>query len=179
MLLRRESRTHFIACAFAFVALTASRYVGFRAAGPDAILLTPSTVGFIADFVTAVLVLTIFRVIYGIPLWFARPVVRRIGNFVLFTLILGMVFAFRTRHALGARIEQGGVRVFYSYPKASLLIPTAELLPPRWRETSVVSFVEIPDTAIDFIPAFKFDATGQERLRSLFDALSKTATPPA
>jgi len=177
-LVRQEARTHLIACGVAFAVLIASRYGGFHTAGSDAILLTPSPVGLIADFATAVLMLTFFRVLYGIPLWFVSPVLRRIGTYALFTLVFGGLFTLRTQQAIGARVEREGVRVFYPYPAASLVIPTAELSQTRMDETSAVSIIEIPLPAIRFIPAFQFDSIGQARLRSLFHALT-TAAPPA
>ena len=179
MILRREARTHFTACGVAFLVLTASRYSGLHSAGSDAVLLTPSPVGLIADFSTAVLMLTFFRVLYGIPLWFARPAIRRVGAYVLFTLVFGGLFALRTQQALGVRVEQGGVRVFYPYPTSSVVISIAELSVPRLRETSAVSIVEIPDTSVRFIPAFQFDTTGQARLHSLYHALVTAKTRAA
>jgi hypothetical protein len=172
VLLRREARTHFLACAIAFVALMLSRYVGFRVASSDAVLLTPSVIGFMADFMTAVLVFTFFRVLYGIPLSFARPAIRRFGAFVLFTLVFGGLFATRAHQALGARVEQGGVRLYYPYPSAEVFIPRGEFSQPRLRETSLVSIIEFPDTTYRFIPAFQFDATGQAKLRLLFRAMT-------
>ena len=172
ILLRREIGTHFVACVIAFLVLVASRYVGLRVASSDAVLLSPSAVGFIADFATAVLILTFFRVLYGIPLWFARPAIRRVGAYVLFTLAFGVLFTMRTQQAIGARVEQGGVRLYYPYPTASLFVPVGELSQPRLRETSLVSIVEFPDTSYHFVPTFRFDATGQARLRLLFHALT-------
>jgi hypothetical protein len=125
-----------------------------------------------ADFATAVLMLTFFRVLYGIPLWFAPPAVRRVGAYILFALVFGALFTTRTHQALGARVEPSGVRLYYPYPSATVLVPVGELSQPRWRETSLVSFVEYPDTPYHFVPAFQFDATGEARLRSLFDALT-------
>jgi hypothetical protein len=162
ILLRRETRTHFISCVVAFLALAASRYVGLRAASSDAVLLAPSTIGFIADFATAVLMLTFFRVLYGIPLWFVRPAIRRVG--ALFTM--------RTQQALGASVEPGGVRFYYPFPSAAVFVPLGELSQPRLRETSRVSIVEYPDTSYRFVPAFQFDAAGQARLRLLYQALT-------
>ena len=172
VLLRREAPTHFVACAVAFVALMLSRYVGFRTASSDAVLLTPSAIGFMADFATAVLMFTFFRILYGIPLWFARPVIRRVGTFVLFTLVFGALFTTRAHQALGARVEQGGVRLYYPYPSAEVFVPRSKISQPRLRETSLVSIVEFPDTTYRFIPAFQFDDTGQAKLRSLFQALT-------
>lgn len=177
-LLRKEARAHFTVCGVAFVMLIASRYVGLRAAGLDAILLAPSPVGFIADFLAAVLILTFFRVLYGVPLWFARPAIRRVGTYVLFTLVFGALFTLRTQQAIGVRVEQGGVRVFYPYPATSIVIPTAELSQARLRETSAVSIVEIPDATVRFVPAFQFDSAGQARLRSLFHALTRQQPVP-
>ena len=172
MLLRREARTHFLSCVVAFLALAASRYVGLRAAGSEAVLLAPSAVGFLADFATAVLLLTFFRVLYGIPLLFVRPAIRRVGAYVLFTLVFGGIFTMRTQQALGARVEPGGVRLYYPYPSAAVFVPGRELSQPRLRETSLVSIVEYPETAYHFVPAFHFDAAGQARLRQLFQALT-------
>lgn len=176
--LRDAARTHFTACCVAFSVLVVSRYVAFRSAGPDAILLTPSPVGLVADFLTAVLALTFFRVLYGIPLLLVRPSLRRIGAFVLFTLVFSGIFALRTQQAIGARVEPGAIRVIYPFPAASVVIPVKELLPPRLRETSAVKFIDIPETSVRFVPAFRFDTTGEARLRSLFNALT-TATAPA
>jgi hypothetical protein len=172
ILLRREARTHFIACGVAFLTLAASRYVGLRAASSDAVLLSPSIVGFIADFATAILMLTFFRVLYGIPLWFASPAIRRVGVYVLFTLVFGGLFTTRIHQALGARVEQGGIRLYYPYPTASVLVPVGELSQPHLRETSLVSIVEYPDTSYHFVPVFQFDAAGQARLHLLFHALT-------
>lgn len=176
MSLKTEVRTHFAACGMAFLALLASRYSGLRAAGSDAILLTPSPVGLFADFLTAVLMLTFFRVLYGIPLWWVRPAIRRVGVYVLFTLVFGSLFTLRTQQALGMRVEREGVRVFYPYPAASVVMPMDERSRPRLRETPVVSIVEIPDTSVRFVPAFQFDATGQARLRALYLALTAATT---
>ena len=172
ILLRRETRTHFISCVVAFLALAASRYVGLRAASSDAVLLAPSTIGFIADFATAVLMLTFFRVLYGIPLWFVRPAIRRVGVYVMFTLVFGALFTMRTQQALGASVEPGGVRFYYPFPSAAVFVPLGELSRPRLRETSRVSIVEYPDTSYRFVPAFQFDAAGQARLRLLYQALT-------
>jgi hypothetical protein len=131
-----------------------------------------------ADFLTAVLMLTVLRVLYSIPLWFVRPAISRVATYVLFTLVFGTLFTLRTQQALGARIEQGGTRIYYPYPTASVFIPTGAVSQAQLRETSAVSIVEIPDTAIRFIPAFRFDSTGQARLRSLFHALMQQQPVP-
>ncbi len=179
ILLRRETRTHFTACVVAFLTLAASRYFGLRAASSDAVLLSPSTIGFIADFATAVLMLTFFRVLYAIPLWFAPPTIRRVGAYILFTLVFAGLFAMRTHQALGARVEQKGVRLYYPYPKASVFVPISEFSQPRLRETSLVSIVEFPDTSYRFVPVFLFDTTGQERLRLLFHEITTAANHAA
>ena len=172
ILLRRETRTHFMACVVAFLTLVTSRYVGLRAASSDAVLLSPSAVGLIADFAVAVLALTFFRVLYGIPLWFARPAIRRFGAYILFTLVFGGLFAMRAQQALGARVERQGVRLYYPYPTASVFLPAGQFSPPCLRETSLVSIVEFPETSYRFVPVFLFDAIGQARLRSLFRELT-------
>lgn len=176
ILLRKEALTHFMACASAFLLLAASRYAGLQAAGADAILLTPSSVGLVADFFSAVVMLTFFRVLYGIPLWWVRPSIRRMGTYVLFTLVFGAVFTIRTQQALGARIEQRSLHFFYPFPKSPVVIPIGEISPPRWKEARWASSVGFPEPRVQFVPVFHFDSTGQARLHSLFDALNIATT---
>lgn len=154
----------------------ATRYAGLRSAGSDAVLLTPSPVGVISDFVTAVLLLTFFRILYGIPLWFARSAILGIGVYVLFTLVFGVLFTLRSQQALGVRVEKSEVRFFYPYPAEAVVVPIGELSQPRLRETSLVSIVEFQDASIRFVPVFRFDAAGQARLRALFQALTTAKT---
>lgn len=180
-LLRREVRTHFIICFVAFLVLAASRYAGLRLAGPDAVLLSPTPLGLLGDFGTAVLMLTFFRVLYGIPLWFVRPLIRVIASHVLFTFIFGSLFFMQMAKAIGAEVEPGAIRVHYPYPRSSRLLPVRDLGDVRVHETSAVSAVEFPDASIKFTPVFHFDAAGQVRMRKLFDTLATVtsqAKPP-
>lgn len=86
--------------------------------------------------------------------------------------------AMRAQQALGARVDQQGVRLYYPYPTASVFIPAGPLSQPRLRETSLVSIVEYPETSYRFVPVFLFDATGQAKLRLLFRELTTVSNRP-
>ncbi len=172
-IIAKESRTHFAACFGAYLVLWISRYLALRSAPSDAILLWASVPAVLVDFLTAVLMLTFFRVLYGFPLWFVRPRLRKIGTYVFFTLVFAVIFTLRTNQAIGVKFEPAGATIYFPYPSSPRFLPLRELQPAELRHTGAVQSLELIDNKITFAPAFNFDHPALANLHRIDQSLKE------
>jgi hypothetical protein len=132
-----------------------------------------TAIGLIIDFVVVVLLLTFVRLLYSIPLYFATPTLRRVGNYVIFTLVFAGIFSFRTEQCVGIKLSNDRVSFYFPFPQTARDELRTALPSPSISKTALVTILKLPDSSYKFVPVYNFDSEGLVALNKLDDALTR------
>jgi hypothetical protein len=176
--LREQFRYHFSTCAVAYVLLWVVRWITLRGLTSSQDYIIPITfVGVLTDFVFVVGLLTFARAFYSIPLYFVQPIIRRVGNYVIFGLVFAGIFSLRMEQCVGVQITENKVSFYFPFPQAALEENRTSLTEPFISKTALVTILKFPDTSYKLVPVYNFDSEGLAALHRLKETLSHRSAP--